>query len=219
MFGTASGIKIPRHLKVGSCRWSRPCFQPSLFHGFLVRTSITHDFHCDNGSRKSLSTYQVHNKAIGMIYMPKTITSRILASSLLLIIAIMTSVEVIQAKRAQPSGFSYFTGRDVKMRRGGCASFGHSCFGGHGKRAVPVADPGDPEEIPAGVQRPGDAFVGDGTLPQLEFFSRDEGQLDANGLGVLLKQQKYREPEEYSHLASLLRKWLLRRQELLSADK
>ncbi|KAL0270463.1 UNVERIFIED_CONTAM: hypothetical protein PYX00_007868 [Menopon gallinae] len=200
MFGTASGIKIPRHLKVGSCRWSRPCFQPSLFHGFLVRTSITHDFHCDNGSRKSLSTYQVHNKAIGMIYMPKTITSRILASSLLLIIAIMTSVEVIQAKR-------------------GCASFGHSCFGGHGKRAVPVADPGDPEEIPAGVQRPGDAFVGDGTLPQLEFFSRDEGQLDANGLGVLLKQQKYREPEEYSHLASLLRKWLLRRQELLSADK
>lgn len=31
--------------------------------------------------------------------MPKTITSRILASSVLLVIAIMTSVEVTQAKR------------------------------------------------------------------------------------------------------------------------
>lgn len=94
---------------------------------------------------------------------------------------------------------------------GGCSAFGHTCFGGHGKRSDPTTNPSEQEEIPVGLQSPSNdvgAFLMSNGARQ-EVFSRDQGQLDSNGLNFFQQQQQqYREvdPEEVARAFYIIKK-------------
>lgn len=78
--------------------------------------------------------------------------------------------------------------------KGGCASFGHSCYGGMGKRALELIDTN--EEVAQDEQNPAFVFTG----PRSSYPSRSYHKIT---------------PEQYDNISKIVRQWVKSVQQII----
>ncbi|KAK6643815.1 hypothetical protein RUM43_000078 [Polyplax serrata] len=88
----------------------------------------------------------------------------------------------------------------------GCAAFGHSCFGGHGKRTDTDSVGGEVQDDGIGFRVPNEdlsnSLNSDEFMVPAENFRRGRSQLEN------VQHHHYGDVEDYLKLAYFVRKWL-----------
>ncbi|PNF20850.1 hypothetical protein B7P43_G11826 [Cryptotermes secundus] len=119
------------------------------------------------------------------------------------IIVLMVEIDQSSAKHRSPGKLRYIPYKKTSrtVRTGGCSSFGHSCFGGHGKRAdegvllLPGADSDQQQRL---------------MFPARETGSEDgeDTMIQPEGYGALSPASSASLVPSANRLSPFLRQWL-----------